>query len=192
METARTAAFSGLTENLKSLSGAQASLQQETTRLVGALRNSGTRGRWGEIQLRRVVEMAGMQAYCDFSLQVSVITEDGRQQPDMVVRLPNQRHIVIDAKAPMDAYLDALEALDEDSRKAKLKNHARQIRSHLTKLAAKNYSAQFESLPDLVILFLPGESFFSAALEQDPGLLEDGVQQRVILATPSTLIALLW
>lgn len=192
METARTAAFSGLTENLKSLTGAQASLQQETTRLVGALRNSGTRGRWGEIQLRRVVEMAGMQAYCDFSPQVSVITEDGRQQPDMVVHLPNQRNIVIDAKAPMDAYLDALEALDEDSRKAKLKNHARQIRGHLTKLAAKNYSAQFESLPDLVILFLPGESFFSAALEQDPGLLEDGVQQRVILATPSTLIALLW
>jgi len=180
-----------LIQKIASLDTTGKDLRSQTARLVDALKRPGVRGRWGELQLKRVIELAGMIEHCDFEEQQTLTGDERRMRPDVIVRLPGGKHVVIDAKAPLDAYLKALDAPDETTRQAFLADHAKQVRVHLTQLAAKGYAAHVQPGPDFVVMFLPGEMFFSAALEQDPSLIEFGVEQRVIPASPTTLIALL-
>jgi DNA recombination protein RmuC len=187
----RREAQGALQQQLRTLAEGQERLRGETGNLVAALRQPQTRGRWGEMQLRRVVELAGMLSHCDF-VEQSTVQADGRTlRPDLVVNLPGGKHVVVDAKAPLQAYLDAIDAGTDDERAQHMRSHARQLREHMRKLGAKSYWSQFPAAPDFVVLFLPGEQFSAAALQADPGLLEEGVDQCVFLATPTTLITLL-
>jgi len=189
LEKERKGDHESVQQQLRSLVETERQLRQETGSLVKALRAPIIRGRWGEMQLRRVVELAGMLNYCDFYEQE--IGGEARQRPDLLVRLPGGRQVIIDAKVPLEAYMDAMQTQDEAVREQKLKEHSRLVRAHVTQLSKKAYWEQFQPTPEFVILFLPAETFFSAALEYDPSLIEIGVEQGVILATPTTLIALL-
>jgi DNA recombination protein RmuC len=191
VEKVRREAYGGLSEQVKSLVITQEKLHSETENLVNSLRTPNVRGRWGEVQLRRVVEISGMLRHCDFVEQTSVTTDEGRLRPDMIIKLPGSKEVVVDAKVPLLAYSESWKAQSEESRNSHLKNHVRQIRDHMSSLSSKRYWDQFSSSPDFVVMFLPGESIFSVALEYEPGLIEEGFKQRVLLATPTTLIAIL-
>jgi len=187
----RATAHSTLQEHLRLLATEQSKLSTETRTLVTALRAPQVRGQWGELQLRRVVELAGMLEHCDFTEQASVNSDNGRLRPDLIVRLPGAKTVVVDAKAPLAAYLDAMEATDETERGVHLDRHAKQVRSHIEALSGKDYSNQFSEAPDFVVLFLPGESFFSAACQRDPNLIDFAIQRGVIPSSPTTLITVL-
>jgi DNA recombination protein RmuC len=192
LERERRQAQGELAQMLRELGDGVGTLRQETGNLVSALKRPSTRGSWGEIQLRNVVEMAGMVAHCDFVEQSTIPGEGGQLRPDMLVRLPGGKLVVVDSKVPLDAYLLALEATGEDERELHLGRHARQTREHIAKLAAKGYQGQLEATPEFVVMFVPSDGIYQAALAQDPALIEYGVQQQVLMATPTTLIGLLW
>ena len=192
MEKTRQSAYGSLEEQLRNLATVNQQLQKEAGMLTNTLKGGpAVRGRWGEMTLRRVAELAGMSEHCDFSLQENFESAAGRQRPDMTVHLPNGREIVVDAKAPIQSFIDAAAAITEEEREQKLSRHAQLVRDRMKELSAKAYWDQFDPAPEIVVLFLPGESFFGAALEQDRTLLEDGMQKHVVIATPTTLIALL-
>jgi DNA recombination protein RmuC len=191
MEKSRQMAYGGLSEQIRSLIDTQAGLHRETGNLAKALRVPHVRGRWGEMTLKRVAELSGMAERCDFVEQHSVTSEEGVQRPDMVITLTGRRRIVIDAKVPLSAYLESLEAQTDADRERLLEVHARQVQSHIQKLAVKSYWAQFQPSPEFVVLFIPGENFFSAALAKAPELIEYGASKGVMLATPVSLISLL-
>lgn len=192
LEKTRISAYVSVTETLKNLNDAQKHLHVETNKLSRSLRASNVRGQWGEMQLKRVVELAGMVEYCDFVTQHTVATgTDARHRPDLIIKLPNERVLVIDAKAPLQAYLEAIDAPTDDLKALKFKEHAKQVKKHLSDLSDKGYWESFAQTPEFVVLFLPGESFFGAALEADPQLIEYGAGKKVLMATPTTLIALL-
>lgn len=191
IEAKRRQDYGGLEEQIRTLTSTHQQLQRETSSLVTALRKPQVSGSWGQLSLKRTAELAGMASYCDFYEQVSVNTETGRLRPDMMIRLPNGREIVVDAKAPVDAYLNAISASSEEERQRGLTSYVNQVRVHMNALGAKSYWEQFPKSPEIVVMFLPGESFFSAALEHDPALIEDSSLKKVILATPTTFIALL-
>jgi DNA recombination protein RmuC len=192
LERERRQAQGELAQMVRQLSDGVGNLRQEAGNLVTALKRPATRGSWGEIQLRNVVEMAGMVSHCDFVEQSTIQTDDGPLRPDMLVRLPGGKLVVVDSKVPLDAYLSALEATSDDERQVHTTRHARQTREHITKLASKGYHRQFDSTPEFVVMFVPSDGIYQAALAEDPALIEYGVQQQVLMATPTTLIGLLW
>lgn len=191
MEKERKEAFGSLTEHLRQMSDTQIRLQKETGNLVSALRRPEIRGQWGEMTLKRLAELAGMTDHCDFYEQESVNTDSGILRPDMIVRMPDRRELVVDAKTPLDAYLNAVQADNDEQRANELQRHAQKLRERVKELASKAYWLQFKNSPDYVVLFVPGDQFLSAALEQDASILEYALSNKVILATPTSLIALL-
>lgn len=191
LEKTRSEAYGGIKSQLESMQQGQKSLAQETQNLVKALRRPEVRGRWGEITLRRLVELAGMVEHCDFQEQVHSVGEGQVIRPDMIVHMPNDRDLVVDVKTPLDAYLEAVEAQDDAQRQLGLQRHARNVREHVKTLSSKAYWAQFNNSPEFVILFIPGDQFLSAALNEDPDLIESALAQQIILATPTSFVALL-
>ena len=191
LEKSRSEAYGGIRSQLEMMQESHKSLAQETKNLVNALRRPEVRGRWGEITLRRLVELAGMVEHCDFHEQVHTTDGDKIVRPDMIVRMPNQRELVVDVKTPLDAYLEAAEAPDDQKRQQALERHARNVREHIRKLSSKTYWEQFSRSPDFVILFIPGDQFLSAALNEDPNLIDSALSQQIILATPTSFVALL-
>ncbi len=191
LEKERKEAYGSLNRHLEHMARTQQNLQDETRNLVNALRRPQVRGRWGEMTLKRLAELAGMIEYCDFFEQEHTRTEDGALRPDMVVRMPDGREIIVDVKTPLDAYLSAIEATDDETRKRAMAQHARNVQQRVAELASKSYWSQFKATPDFVVLFIPGEQFLSAALEIDRDLLEQALRQKVILATPTSFVALL-